>query len=255
MPWSRVGQMLALVELELRRIAHDPTEVFTRAVQPVLWLTVFGTTMSRLRAIPTGGVDYLTYIAPGVVLQSASFISLAYGIMLVWERESGILKKLLSSPIERYIVVLGRALAGAVRALTQLFIVVIVALLAGARLSLNPLAFTAAVCVMLLGCAGLTGLSIILAAFMKTRERFMGILQAIVMPLFFASNAIYPLELMPEAVRAFAIVNPLTYIISALRALMVFNDFQAAASGFAFTLGFFCASILAASAYLSKIIE
>ncbi|UNQ73550.1 ABC transporter permease [Infirmifilum sp. NZ] len=248
-------QTVAFVELELRRLRHDPTEVFTRAVQPVLWLTVFGITMEKLRAIPAGSVNYITYISPGVVLQSASFIALAYGIMLVWERESGILKKLVASPVDRLIIVLGRSMAGAVRALTQLFIVLAVALLIGARLSLDPLNVFFATVVLVVGCAGLTSLSIILAVFMKTRERFMGILQAISMPLFFTSNALYPVDIMPAPIKAIAQVNPLTYIISSLRDALVFGDIMSGLTGLLVTLVFTTIMVALATAFLQKIVE
>lgn len=248
-------QTIAFVELELRRLRHDPTEVFTRAVQPILWLTVFGTTMGRLRAIPTGDVDYLTFISPGVVLQSSSFIALAYGIMLVWERESGILKKLVSSPVDRIIIVIGRALAGAVRASTQLFIVLPIALLAGAHLSLNPLSLTVATLILIVGCTGFTSLSIVLAVFMKTRERFMGILQAIVMPLFFTSNALYPVDIMPAPLKAFATVNPLTYIISGLRESLIYDNIGSSLPGLYATLVFTVVTTVLATMFLKKIVE
>jgi ABC-2 type transport system permease protein len=248
-------QIIAFVELELRRLWHDPTEVFTRAVQPILWLTVFGTTMERLRSIPTANVDYLTFISPGVVLQSSSFIALAYGIMLVWERESGILKKLVSSPVDRFIIVLGRSLAGAVRAVTQLFIVLPVALLFGAKLKIDPLSLILATLVLLIGSVGFTSLSIILAVFMKTRERFMGILQAIVMPLFFTSNALYPIEIMPAPLQAFAKVNPMTYIISSLRDTLIYGDIVSAINGLLVTLVFSSIVLLLATRYLQKIVE
>ena len=248
-------QTVAFVELELRRLWHDPTEVFTRAVQPILWLTVFGTTMERLRSIPTANVDYLTFISPGVVLQSSSFIALAYGIMLVWERESGILKKLVSSPVDRFIIVLGRSLAGAVRAVTQLFIVLPVALLFGAKLKIDPASLILATFVLLLGSVGFTSLSIILAVFMKTRERFMGILQAIVMPLFFTSNALYPIEIMPAPLQAFAKVNPMTYIILSLRDTLIYGDIVSAINGLLVSLVFSSIVLLLATKYLQKIVE
>ena len=85
-------EMFAMVELELRRLRHDRTEIYTRAIQPILWLGVFGTVMSQVRGIPTGGMPYIDYITPGVLLQSTIFVSVFYGLTIVWERETGILK-------------------------------------------------------------------------------------------------------------------------------------------------------------------
>jgi len=250
-----LAKALTFVELELRRLRHDPTEVFTRAVQPVLWIGVFGTVMARVRAIPTGGVDYLTFIAPGVLMQSSPFIAIAYGIMLVWERESGILKKVLTLPLSRLTIMLGRSLAGAARALTQLFVILLVAVPLGAKLDLSPLALALALLALLVGAAGLTAFSIILATFMKTRERFMGILQAIAMPLFFASNALYPIEMMPAPLQAFSRVNPLTYVIQALRNTLVYSNPVACLQSIAEISVFSAALITLATLLLGKIVE
>ena len=73
-----------VVELEVRKLWHDPTEVLTRAVQPALWLLIFGEAFSRLRAIPTGGVSYQTFMAPGILAQSMMFISIFFGIAIIW---------------------------------------------------------------------------------------------------------------------------------------------------------------------------
>lgn len=249
------AKALTFIELELRRLRHDPTEVFTRAVQPILWIGVFGTVMSRVRAIPTGSVDYLTFITPGVLMQSTSFIAMAYGIMLVWERESGILKKTLTLPVSRFMITLGRSLAGATRALTQLFVILLIALPLGAKLIINPVNLTLAIAAVFVGSMGLTALSILMATFMKTRERFMGILQAILMPLFFASNAIYPLEIMPTPIQAFSHVNPLTYVIQALRDALIYDDCIGSLRNTAIIAAFSFTLVALASSLLEKIIE
>lgn len=175
--------------------------------------------------------------------------------MLVWERESGILKKLVSSPVDRFIIVLGCFLAGAVRAVTQLFIVLPVALLFGAKLKIDPVSLTFATLALLIGSVGFTSLSIILAVFMKTRERFMGILQAIVMPLFFPSNALYPIEIMPAPLQAFAKVNLMTYIILSLQDTLIYGDIVSAINGLLVTLVFSSIVLHPETKYLQKIVE
>uniref|UniRef100_UPI0012E793C1 ABC transporter permease n=1 Tax=Caldivirga sp. MU80 TaxID=1650354 RepID=UPI0012E793C1 len=114
-----VDAVLAFVELEARRIKYNMTEVITRAVQPILWLVVFGPIMARVRALPTGGIPYVAFITPGVILQSITFVSIFYGLTIVWERESGILKKLLTTPAPRIAIVLGRSSASIIRAFMQ----------------------------------------------------------------------------------------------------------------------------------------
>ena len=93
--------MGALCLVELQRLRHDRSELYTRAIQPALWLIIFGETFTRLHAIPTGGLPYLDFLAPGVLAQSALFISIFYGIQIIWERDAGILAKLLVTPTPR----------------------------------------------------------------------------------------------------------------------------------------------------------
>ena len=93
-----VARSCALCLVELQKLRRDKTELVTRAVQPALWLIVFGTTFTRLRAIPTGDVPYLDFLAPGVIAQSALFISIFYGIQIIWERDAGVLAKLMVTP-------------------------------------------------------------------------------------------------------------------------------------------------------------
>ena len=82
-------------------LRHDRSELYTRAIQPALWLIIFGETFTRLHAIPTGGLPYMDFLAPGVLAQSALFISIFYGIQIIWERDAGVLAKLLVTPTPR----------------------------------------------------------------------------------------------------------------------------------------------------------
>lgn len=190
-----LGALLAMWELELRRLRHDRLELYTRAVQPLLWIGVFGPIMGGIRAIPTGGIPYTSFITPGVLIQSTTFVSIFYGLTIVWERESGILKKLLVTPASRASLVVGRAMAAGVRAVFQALVIVPIALLVGVRFYPNPLYFLGALGVIFLSSGGFAALSLLVASFLKTRERFMGIGQALTFPLFFASNALYPVAM------------------------------------------------------------
>jgi ABC-2 type transport system permease protein len=87
--------------VEFHKIFRDPTDLFTRAVQPLLWLLVFGQVFSRTRAIPTGTLSYLEFMAPGVLAQSVLFTAIFYGIGVIWERDLGVVHKLLVSPSPR----------------------------------------------------------------------------------------------------------------------------------------------------------
>ena len=216
--------MLVMIELELRRLRHDRTELYFRAVQPILWIIVFGPVMSSVKGIPTGGIPYTDFITPGVLIQSTTFLSIFYGLMMVWERDSGILKKLLVTPASRYATVIGRSMASGIRAIFQGLIVVPFALLIGVRFVPNAAYFISAFVIIFFASGGFAAISILVASFMKTRERFMGIGQAIIMPLFFASNALYPVQMMPQALQYFSAVNPMSYVVDATRGLMITGD-------------------------------
>jgi len=216
-----VRQALAIAEMELRKLRRDPTELATRAVQPVLWLVIFGEVMARTRMIDTGGTPYLAFLVPGVLAQSVLFIAIFNGISVIWERDLGIIHKFLASPAPRTALVLGKALGGGVRALVQAIVVLLLAVLLGVHLRWSPLDLCGAVGLVLLGAMVFSSFSLSVACIVKTRERFMGVGQVLTMPLFFASNAIYPTSLMPGWLRVVSHLNPLTYQIDGLRALLL----------------------------------
>jgi ABC-2 type transport system permease protein len=212
---------LAIVGMDLRKLRRDPTELFTRAIQPALWLMVFGQVFTHARAIPTGDVPYEDFMAPGILAQSVLFIAIFYGISVIWERDLGIVHKLLVTPTPRAALVLGKGLSAGCRALSQAFIIYFLAWLLGVKLEWRPQAVAGVLIAVVLGAALFSTFSLIIACLVKTRERFMGIGQVLTMPMFFASNAIYPLAMMPSWLRAVAWINPLTYEVDALRTMML----------------------------------
>ncbi len=216
--FSRIGTFCLV---ELQKLRHDRTELLTRAIQPILWLVIFGVTFSRIKAIPTGGVPYLDYLAPGIIAQSALFVAIFYGIQIIWERDAGILTKLLVTPSPRSALVAGKAFAAGVRTIAQTIVVLVVAALLGVSMTWNPLKLLAVLAVVVLGAAFFSCLSMTIAGLVLRRDRLMCIGKAITMQLFFASNALYPVSLMPDWLRVLSHVNPLTYEVSALRGLLI----------------------------------
>ncbi len=211
----------AVAAVEARKLLRDPTELFTRAVQPLLWLLAFGQSFTRLGTVPTGKTTYLAFLTPGVLAQSVLFTAIFYGIGVIWERDLGVLHKLLVSPASRTGLVLGKSLFAGVRGLVQASIVYAVAVALGVPLRSDPLAIGGVLAFVVLGSALFATFSLVVACLVRTRERFMGIGQLLTMPLFFASNAVYPITLMPPWLRAVAHANPLTYLVDAMRALML----------------------------------
>ena len=140
-PHARNGhaRMGAFAVVELQKLRHDHTELFTRMVQPALWLLIFGQTFSRLRVIDTGHVPYLAFLAPGIIAQSALFISIFYGIQIIWDRDAGILAKLMVTPAPASALITGKAFAAGVRSVVQVIGVLALAYLLRVHLTVNPL--------------------------------------------------------------------------------------------------------------------
>lgn len=216
-----IRKTLVITELEVRKLRHDPSELIMRAVQPALWLVIFGEVFAGTRAVPTGDIPYLDFITPGILAQSSMFVAIFSGMSIIWERDLGIVHKFLVSPTPRGALSLGKSLSGGVRAFSQVIIVYILAVLLGVNINWNPLALLGVALTVILGATAFSAFSLSIALIVKTRERFMGIGQVVTMPIFFASNAIYPISVMPGWLQAIARVNPLTYQVNALRGLML----------------------------------
>ena len=248
---SYLRQAFAVGAAEVQKLRHDPFELFTRAVQPVLWLVLFGEVMEHSHGLSAGRLNYLDFLAAGVLSQSVLFVAIFYGIAAIWERDLGILHRYLVSPAPRSALVLGKAVSAGVRGLSQSLVVYLLALLLGVAVSFAPLHLLGMALLIILGAGLFSTLSLIIACLVKTRERFIGIGQVITMPIFFASNAIYPLEIMPTWLRIVSRGNPLTYEVDALRALMIQGSSSAFGIGTDFAiLGIGCAILVMLAARL-----
>jgi len=189
--WARAaGNLTVLVArtgamclVELQKLRRDRTELVTRAIQPLLWLIIFGETFTRIGAIPTGGIPYRDFLAPGILAQSALFVAIFYGIQVIWERDAGLLAKLLVTPTPRAALVTGKAFAAGTRSVVQAVAVLAVAALLGVRLTANPLRLFGTAVVLVLGASFFCCLSITIAGLVLKRDRMMGLGQAIIMPL------------------------------------------------------------------------
>ncbi|MBD2190112.1 ABC transporter permease [Pseudanabaena mucicola] len=236
-PWQAIAEFinktLIITELEVRKLRHDPTDLIVRAVQPVLWLLIFGQVFTRIRGIPTNGLPYLDFMAAGILAQSVLFVSIfSGGMSLIWERDLGLAHKFLVSPTPRAAIVLGKGIASGVRCLSQVFVVYLLSLVLGVQLNFSPIAMLGVLLMVMLGAACFSIFSIIVACLVKSREGFNGMGQLMTMPLFFASHAIYPIEIMPPWLQFVSRINPLTYQVDALRSVMLLNGTSIYGYGF-----------------------
>ena len=216
------SRTVTLCWVELRKVRHDRTELYMRAIQPTLWLLIYGEVFTRIHAIPTpDGLPYLAFLAPGILAQSALFVAIFYGIQIIWERDAGVLTKLMVTPTPRSALITGKAFAAGIRSVIQAAVIIVLSAILGVALTANPLRLAATFGVVILGSAFFSCLSMTIAGIALKRDRLMGIGQAMTMPLFFSSSALYPVSVMPGWLQAISKCNPLSYEVDALRGLLV----------------------------------
>jgi ABC-2 type transport system permease protein len=221
-----IEDSLTIAEIEARKIKHDSYELWIRTIQPLLWLLIFGEVFNAIRQLAPPGYTYLQYLTPGVLAQSVLFVAIFYGITIVWERDMGLLTKLLSTPSRISSIVVGKALGASVRGIFQAVVIFALALVIGVNLRFDALDVLGVFLVIVLFAMCFASLSMLLASFFQTRDRMMGIGQAITMPLFFGSNAIYPASIMPIWLQYVSKFNPLSYVVDAMRAMLLTGNYS-----------------------------
>ena len=201
---------------ELIRFRTDRLRAVTSLVQPVLFLFILGTGLSRLagRGLPSG-VDFQTFIYPGVLAMSVLFTSIFSAASIVWDREFGFLREMLVAPVRRWAIVIGKCLGGATVATFQG--IIFLALAGVAHVPYDPVLLLTLVGELLLLSFTLTAFGVMMAARIKQIQAFMALTQMFVLPLFFLSGALYPLNGLPTWLTVLTRVDPLTYIVDPMR--------------------------------------
>ncbi len=201
---------------ELIRFRSDRLRAVTALVQPVLFLLVLGTGLSSLasRGLPSG-VDFKTFIYPGVLAMSVLFTAIFSAASIVWDREFGFLAEMLVAPVRRWTIVVGKCLGGATVATFQGLI--FLALAGLAHVPYDPVLLLTLAGELLLLSFTLTAFGVMMAARVKQIQAFMALTQMIVMPLFFLSGALYPLSGLPGWLTVLTRLDPLTYVVAPMR--------------------------------------
>jgi ABC-2 type transport system permease protein len=201
---------------ELIRFRSDRLRAGTSLVQPVLFLFVLGTGLSRLasRGLPAG-LDFRTFIYPGVLAMSVLFTAIFSAASIVWDREFGFLREMLVAPVRRWAIVVGKCLGGATVATFQG--IIFLALAGVAHVPYDPVLLLTLVGELLLLSFTLTAFGVMMAARIKQIQAFMALTQMFVLPLFFLSGALYPLNGLPGWLTVLTRVDPLTYIVYPMR--------------------------------------
>lgn len=203
---------------DLKRYWYDKSRIIASLGQPLLFLFVLG---SALSPSFTGakGVTFSEFIFPGVIAMTVLFTSIFSAVSIVWDREFGFLKEVMVAPISRWSIVVGKALGGATVAMIQGTIMMALAPLVGVRLSV--IVILESWVAMFFIALGISGLGIAIAARMKEMEGFQMIVNFIIMPIFFLSGALFPLDRLPDWLKFLTRIDPLTYGVDLLRSCMI----------------------------------
>jgi ABC-2 type transport system permease protein len=201
---------------ELIRFRRDRLRAITSLIQPLLFLLVLGTGLSALaRNGMPAGVNFKTFIYPGVLAMSVLFTAIFSAASIVWDREFGFLREMLVAPVSRASIVIGKCLGGATIATLQGIVMLALAGLAG--VPYNPVLMLTLVGEMLLLAFTLTAFGVMMAARITQFQAFMALTQMLVMPLFFLSGALYPLRGLPAWLSVLTRIDPLTYVVGPMR--------------------------------------
>lgn len=213
---------------ELIRFVSDRMRIATSLVQPLLFLFVLGSGLQQLSSAGTHGVDLKTFIFPGVLCISVMFTAMFSAASIVWDREFGFLREMMVAPVRRSSIVIGKALGGATVASFQG--VILVCLAGTVHVPYDPLLILGILAIQALLAFTITAFGLMVAVRIKQMQSFMGVMQMIVMPMFFISGALFPVQGLPGWLAVLNRIDPLTYAVDPMRRLVFSHlDISAAA--------------------------
>jgi ABC-2 type transport system permease protein len=210
-----VRAVKVVLHRELLRFVNDRTRMLSMLMQPVLWLFIMGTGLGSLVQGSIPGVDYRTFMYPGMISMTVIMTGMFSAGSIVWDREFGFLREMLVAPVSRGAIVVGKCLGGAIVATGQGVVILAMAGLVGVPYS--PTLFVTLLAEMFLAAFTITAFGVMLAARMKNMQTFFGLMQMAIMPMMFLSGAMFPLANLPSWLHVLTVVNPMTYAVDPMR--------------------------------------
>jgi ABC-2 type transport system permease protein len=202
---------------QIKRYFRSRSRIIGSLGQPILFLVALGFGLKSTFAA-SGNGDYIQFLAPGIICMSILFSAAFSGIEIIWDRQFGFLKETLVAPVSRFSIMFGRTLGGATTSSLQGILVLVISLLFGFRPHITMI--LPALVFMILTSLVFTALGTAIATKLEDMQGFQLIMNLVIMPIFFLSGALFPLESAPTALRWIAYFNPLTYGIDGLRAVL-----------------------------------
>ena len=202
---------------EFKTFLRERSRIFSMIIQPLLYLFIVGQGISggmRLNAAP-GGIDYMQFMYPGIIGMSVLFTTMFSAISIIWDREFGFLKEVLVAPVPRWGVAVGKMLGGATVAVIQSLILIALAPFLG--ITLSVLTILEVMLLVFIMSFAISGLGVLIAARMQSTQGFQGIMGLMIMPLFFLSGGLFPIESAPSWMKPLMMLDPLTYGVDGIR--------------------------------------
>jgi daunorubicin resistance ABC transporter membrane protein len=200
---------------ELLRWVKDRRRLAAGLVQPLLWLFVLGTGLSRVVSVGQENVDFRTFLFPGVLATSVMFTAVFSGVSVVWDREFGFLREMLVAPIRRSSIMAGKCLGGAIVATAQAVVILALAGLCG--IPYSPVLMLELLLVLFLAAMSITAFGLLLGARVANIQSVMPVIQTVITPMMFLSGALYPTSGLPTWLALATKINPVTYAVNPMR--------------------------------------
>jgi ABC-2 type transport system permease protein len=216
--FSELRAMRIVWRRDLIRFVNDRIRMLATLVQPLLFLFVLGSGLQQLSSASTHGVNLKTFIYPGVLCITVMFTAMFSAASIVWDREFGFLREMLVAPVRRSSIVIGKCFGGATVACTQGVIMILLAPLVGVPYSLQLIVGVFAL--QLLLAFTITAFGVMIAVRIKQMQAFFGVMQMIVVPMFFISGALFPVSNLPGWLTFLNRIDPLTYAVDPMKKLV-----------------------------------
>jgi ABC-2 type transport system permease protein len=231
-PARSVGSELRAIHVvwkrELIRFSRDRLRILTSLMQPFLFLFVLGTGLSTLASAGTHGVNFRTFIYPGVLCMAVMFTAMFSAASIVWDREFGFLREMMVAPVRRSSIVLGKCFGGATVAAFQGLIVIAISPIVGVPYRLGLILELLALALLL--AFAITAFGVMFAARINQMQSFMAVMQMVIMPMFFISGALFSVASLPAWLAVLNRLDPLTYAVEPMRrAIFAHMNISAAA--------------------------
>jgi ABC-2 type transport system permease protein len=223
---SELKGIYALWYRESKVFLRERSRVISSIINPLLWLIIIGGGLGA--AVSFGDVKFQTFLFPGILIQTALFSSIFFGVYIVWDKKIDFMKEVLVAPMRRTSIFFGKIIGGSTDTLLQILILfgigfAFVALGIMPGLQLNVVSILVSLAFLLVTTIGLVAIGLIIGSQMESPEGFQLIISFLIFPMFFLSGALFPTKGLPSYLSPFVFVNPVTYAVDGMRGVLVYS--------------------------------